>query len=111
MNNLTELTFKIKTKRYTYNKINRMFIHILTSFTKKESENLEIEYIRILGFNERGKSYLNKIKKNINIPLITNYKNSKFKALFIEQRVTAIYSILTNDPSLNKKELEKPIIK
>ena len=31
---IDDFIFNIKTKRYTYNKINRMFIHILTSFTK-----------------------------------------------------------------------------
>ena len=33
-------------------------------------------YIRILGFNNKGKLYLNKIKKDIKLPLITNYSDS-----------------------------------
>ena len=36
-NSWLELVMNIKTKRYTYNKINRMFIHILTSLTKEEA--------------------------------------------------------------------------
>ncbi len=110
-NTIEELIKNIKTKRYTFNKINRMLIHILTSFTKEEAKNNNISYIRILGFNKNGKNYLNKIKKDIEIPLITSYKNTNNKILDIEYRITSIYSILVNDKDLIKKELEKPIIK
>lgn len=105
-----DLIEKIKTKRYTYNKINRMLTHILTSTTKEEA-HFEIDYIRILGFNKKGKKYLNSIKKEINLPLITNYKNINSKLLNKEYEITKIYSLLVNDPSLIKKELQGPIIK
>lgn len=108
---IDELISNIKTKRYTYNKISRMFIHILTSFTKEESKNIDISYVRILGFNKKGKDYLNKIKKDMAIPLITGYKKNNDKVLDIEYRVTKIYSIITNDDSLIFKELKKPIMK
>ena len=110
-NNFEELITNIKTKRYTFNKLNRMFIHILTSFTKEEAKNNNVSYIRVLGFNKNGKSYLNKLKKDISIPIITSYKNINDNMLNIEYRITCIYSILVNDQSLIKKELEKPIIK
>ena len=62
-NNVYELIEKVKTKRYTYNKIQRMLVHILCSFTKEEAKKCKaIEYIRILGFNDKGRLYLNKIK-------------------------------------------------
>ena len=99
----------IKTKRYTYNKINRMFIHIITSFQKSEITNDKVSYIRILGFNKKGKNYLNAIKKDISIPLITGYKNINNEMLNLEYRVTLIYSILVNDESLIEKELKGPI--
>ena len=109
-NNIDEFIDKVKTKRYTYNKLNRMFIHILTSFTKEDAKDIDITYIKVLGFNSKGKTYLKKIKKDINIPLITSYKNMNDKILNIEYKVTCIYSILVNDDTLIKKELEKPII-
>ena len=37
-NTWNELTMNIKTKRYTYNKINRMLVHILTNLTKKDAK-------------------------------------------------------------------------
>ena len=106
--NLDELIEKVKSKRYTYNKINRMFIHILTSLTKDEVKDLDVTYIRVLGFNNIGKNYLNKIKKNISIPLITSYKNINDKFLQIEYRATCIYALIVNDNDLIKRELKKP---
>ena len=106
-----ELIQNIKTKRYTYNKISRMLLHILTSFTKEEASNINIYYIRILGFTTKGQEYLSKIKKNITIPIITGYKKNISIVLDIEYRVTKIYSLFTS-MSLIKKEYQiKPIIK
>ena len=110
-NSWKELVEKIKTKRYTYNKINRMLIHILTNFTKKEAKNIKIDYIRILWFNQKGKSYLNSIKKKLNIPIITNYKPNFSKLLDLEFRITKIYSLVTNDNILELEYKNKPIIK
>jgi len=85
MNDFIEL---IKTKRYTYNKICRMIIHILCSYTKEENKKLSINYIRVLGFSKNGRNYLSKIKKDIKIPLLTKYEN----ILDNEKRITSIYS-------------------
>lgn len=106
-NNFDELINSIKTKRYTYNKISRMLIHILCSFTKEEAKNLKSEYIRVLGFNEKGKKYLNSIKKNTKLPIITGYSNINSKILDIENRVNNIYALNNND--LVKRELKEPI--
>lgn len=109
VSNLDELISKIKTKRYTYNKISRMLIHILCNFTKEEAINFkEITYIRVLGFNDKGKIYLNTIKKNSTISIVTNPKNSNDEMLKLEHRVTNIYNIVTG--SNLKDQLEKPII-
>ena len=110
-NTWNELIDNIKTKRYTYNKINRMLIHILTSLTKEETENIKIDYIRVLGFNDRGKKHLNKIKKKIQIPVITHYKPNLSKLLDIELRATTIYSLETKDDLTNLEYKQKPIIK
>ena len=105
---LNDLTLSVKSKRYTYNKINRMFIHILTSFTKEEAKKRkEISYIRVLGFNKKGRDYLNKIKKEVKVPIYTNFN----KDLELELKVTKIYAQIVNDPSLIKKEIKNIIIK
>jgi predicted nucleotidyltransferase len=113
-NTLEELIEKVKTKRYTYNRIKRMFLHILCNFTKEENEKCkDIHYIRILGFNEQGKKYLNKIKKQIKIPIISNFGSLKDIMLDIELRTTCIYSSIFEDQNeIIKSEYQnKPIIK
>ena len=67
-NNIEELISNVKTKRYTYNKINRMLLHIMIGLTKEENKNAQITYIKILGFNNRGQNYLKDIRKDINLP-------------------------------------------
>ena len=106
-----ELIQNIKTKRYTYNKISRMLLHILTSFTKEEASNIDIDYIRVLGFTTKGQEYLSKIKKNITIPIITGYKKNISKVLDIEYRITKIYSLFTSNNLIKKEYQIKPIIK
>lgn len=106
---MDELISKIKTKRYTYNKISRMLIHILCNFTKDEADKFkEITYIRVLGFNDKGKNYLNRVKRDSSIPIITNPKSSNDEMLKLEHRVTDIYNIITDNNI--KDQLEKPII-
>jgi predicted nucleotidyltransferase len=103
-NSLEELIDKVKTKRYTINKLKRMFISILLSFKKKDNDK-DIKYIRVLGFNTNGQKYLNSIKKKIKVPIYTKFN----KDLEFELKVTNIYSMIVNDKELNKKELNSPI--
>lgn len=110
-NNYEELIQNIKTKRYTYNKISRMLLHILVGFTKEDASNISIDYIRVLGFNRRGQEYLNKIKKELPIPLVIGYKKNISKVLDIELKATKIYALVA-DMSLIKREYQtKPTIK
>lgn len=111
-NSLDELLNLIKTKRYTYNRLKRNLTYILLSIKKEECNNLDLEYIRILGFDKKGKEILNNIKKNIDIPILTNYDD---KYLNNDLRINNILSL--NKKIKNKKEFiekeykTKPIIK
>ena len=103
-NSLDELIKNIKTKRYTYNKISRMLNHIFCSFTKEDNKKVRyLEYIRILGFTEKGRSYLNEIKSEIDIPILNKY-NTRYDALRIEKRVTDLYSYIYED--IRKQEIQ-----
>ncbi|MCI6847419.1 MAG: nucleotidyltransferase [Erysipelotrichaceae bacterium] len=97
----------IKTRRYTYNKVNRMLMHILLNIKKIDNDK-EI-YLRVLGFNDIGRNYLKQIKKDIDV--INTCKQGINKALDIEINATYIYSLVTGDNSLIEREYKnKPII-
>lgn len=97
----------IKTRRYTYNKVNRMLMHILLNIKKIDNDK-EI-YLRVLGFNDIGRNYLKQIKKDIDV--IKTCKQGINKALDIEINATYIYSLVTGDNSLIEREYKnKPII-
>lgn len=104
-NTLEEFINLIKTKRYTYNKLNRMFIHILTSL--KKDDNKDLEYIKILGFNMRGKDYLNKLKE-LEITTIVNKNSLQYR---YELRSSIIYDLINGTNTYQFEQQNKPVIK
>ena len=111
-NSYEELITKVKTKRYTYNKIKRTLLHILCNFTKEDaSKYKDIEYIRILGFNSKGRVYLNKIKKETTIPIISKITREKPNMLEFEINTTKIYSLPKEENNLIKNEYKNILYK
>jgi len=111
-----DLIERVKTKRYTYVRLQRMFAHILTNTKKQEIEPFlnanTVPYIRLLGMNERGQTYLNKKKKALEVPLVTNLTYD-YPALCLDERAMNVYySILpvTKRLHLRKQEFQLPII-
>ena len=108
-----ELISNIKSKHYTYNRISRMLLHILCDYTEEESKSFkEITYIRILGMNNIGKRYLNSIKKDITIPIITTFSKSNDPMLKFEQKTTDIYFSILPKEKINdylQKEYKEKI--
>ena len=88
-----------------------MLVHILTSFTKEESKKIKIDYIKILGFNTSGRNYLNQLKKEIKIPIITSYQKNFSQTLDLENRASSIYYLPINQKFILNEYNKKPIIK
>ena len=74
-----------------------MFNHILCGFTKSDAKDIKINYIRVLGFNNKGIKHLNKIKKVTTLPIITNFKKEYESLLKQETKIEKIYSLVMND--------------
>lgn len=97
-NSLYSLINIVKSKRYTQTRIQRILLHILLNIKEKDIQMSKkvTPYIRVLGFNEKGKYLISEItKRNPNLPIITSVK--KF---------------LSSEPKPNKnmqKMLEKDI--
>lgn len=105
---VTDLISQLITKRYTNSKIRRSLIHILCNTQKKMINSFEIPYLRILGMNYNGQEYLNLIKKDLSIPLISKITDKKHPYLEMELRASKIYSMVS-DVNVFKEEF-KPLI-
>jgi len=73
---MEELISRVKSKRYTRTRIQRLITHTLFGLTTEDFRRIEAEdlcYTRVLGFNDTGAGLLKKIKKSEpGIPVITN---------------------------------------
>lgn len=94
---LDDFINKVKSKRYTYSRIKRMIMHIVLSFTKENAKDMDLKYIRVLGFNERGKNHLSKIKKDLNTPLISNIKKQYDELLYLDNKAEKLYQFLQQE--------------
>lgn len=107
---------RMQTNRYTRARLQRTFTHILTNTTKEEINVFfknDIPYIRLLGMNRNGQSYLNQHKKQINTPIFTNLKRDNSDALLLDERATNIYySVLSTNErrQLQRQEFNLPIM-
>ncbi len=103
-NNMNEFIEMCISKRYTYARIKRTIVHILVN-TKKEFAkkflNKDITYIRLLGVSSKGQDYLNNIRKDIEIPLLSKFRGNSFELLQFEKQVNYIFNINKDDQFLN----------
>ena len=112
--NYEDLINKVKTKRYTYQRLNRLFTYILCGFTKEEATKYtDISYLRILGFSKTGQKYLSQIKKELSIPTINRYRTGAYSMLDLENRVEQIYHLIDHKDfvALEKEEFLHPPIR
>ena len=59
-----------------------MLIHILCNFTKEKRDSFnDIKYIRILGLNKKWRDYINTVKKDTDIPIISKITREKDEML------------------------------
>ncbi len=76
---IEELLENVKTKRYTYTRIQRILMHLLLNLQKKDllsyNQSGGPRYLRVLAFNDRGRLLLKKMKRKSTLPLITNLKH------------------------------------
>lgn len=88
---IDNIVSNIKTRRYTETRINRILIHSLLGMRKDDIMQFKFpcgpQYIRVLGFSEKGKKILSNIKKCCALPIITNaadyrkYDNAQLKRM------------------------------
>ena len=104
--NVEDFIKSIKTKRYTYNKICRMLIHILVGVPRDINKLASIEYIKILGFNKKGRDYLHNLKEDLDVALlpIPNTYTYKYEILAAQ-----VYGLVSKNRILGYEKSNKPI--
>ncbi len=113
----------VKTKRYTLTRIQRILIKILLGITKEDIKLIANEkspvYIRVLGFSKKGAELIKKIKKETDLPIVTNINkyspNSIIERKMLDYDIlgTNIYSLFIPNTNLRKggwDYLQKPYI-
>ena len=76
-NTITELLSIINTKRYTQTRLKRIFLYALLGITKKDMQISKTTkpYIRILGFNSKGRELISEVSKhNRRLTIISSVK-------------------------------------
>jgi len=108
----------VKSKRYTWNRVQRMILHAFTQFTKESAEMLNLDqgptYLRLLGYSSKGKQLLNKYKKDIGLPIISSIKKEHPAMLDFDLKASSLHSLGYQTPhwTHQKREvLEPPLFK
>lgn len=99
----------LSNKRYSKTRIKRMLTYVLLNITKdmaNKAYEIDNSFVRILGYNDKGKAYLNSIKKNNTI--YTNIKNNINQILDIEINTSKIIDIIY-DTNIFDLEMNGPI--
>lgn len=101
-----DIVKNISTKRHPETRVQRILIHLLNELYEPDVKELleyEPQYIRVLGFNNKGIELLREIKAKTNLDIITKFANyprlnnpiiNKF--LSYEERATNLYFLGVN---------------
>jgi predicted nucleotidyltransferase len=108
-----EFMENVKTKRYTWTRIQRICLHILTNTKKSQMDLEKPTYIRLLGMTESGKHYLNKMKAHLGLPLVSKLSSYKHEDIFPDIKAARVYScVLPGDRKVKSfhQEYKQPPI-
>ncbi|ALC80953.1 nucleotidyltransferase [Bacillus gobiensis] len=101
----------LKTKRYTWTRLQRMTVHILTNTTKKDVENALFEStvpcIRLLGFSLKGKEYLSAIKKDSKSTVVSKASSVSHPSLELDLKASRVYGAAISEPMQSRFSKEE----
>jgi len=96
---ISDIVKQVKTKRYTYTKIQRVIMNIILNVTKPffNEHSGKPPYIRVLGFNKDKEYLLREIVKNSSIPVVTNIKNP-CELLKFDLKASELFNAMSKSP-------------
>ncbi|KKI93754.1 hypothetical protein WQ54_01485 [Bacillus sp. SA1-12] len=97
---------QLKTKRYTWTRLQRLCTHILTRTTKQQisfiNKDQTAPYIRLLGMSKKGQEYLSSVKKQTELPIISKLSTIQHPLLEIDIKASSAYNIIFPEPLRSK---------
>ncbi len=119
-NTIYELINIVNSKRYTKTRLQRILLYALLNITKKDIQisKRSMPYIRILGFNEKGKYIVSQLSQNKRLNLITSVKKftdkntNKNLQLMLQKDINATntYTLGFENDSWNNLDYTQKII-
>ncbi len=118
--NYFDLLNSLNTRSYTKTRFQRILLYLLFELEKdflKEHDRIGPSYIRVLGFNNKGKKLLSKIDSKSKVPIVYNPSefinkidlNSKkflISSLSYDIYATNLYTLLYKNKSYRKANLD-----
>ncbi|MBB6443727.1 nucleotidyltransferase [Bacillus benzoevorans] len=91
----SEFMNALKTKRYTWTRLQRALTHILTRTKKTDVKMAEekVSYLRLLGMTRNGRAYLNRYKKEISLPIIVKRASFDDPLIRLDSKAARIYAM------------------
>ncbi|PSL24557.1 putative nucleotidyltransferase [Planomicrobium soli] len=111
----TEDTFenfivRVKSKRFTRTRVQRMLTHIYTGFTWEQLRTFQTPtYLRLLGMSAAGRNYLNRQKKNIGLPLISRAASLDDSMGKLDIHATSMYMLGLGKTAMKKEYTSPPL--
>ena len=112
---IDNLIEKIKSKRYTKTRVQRILIHTLLGIKKSllQDQKETPQYARVLAFSKKGKKLIPELVKNSRIPVVTsiskflkNATDSQKEMLELDILATNIYTLGYQVPTFRKINLD-----
>ena len=100
----TDLVKHIKSRRYTYTRLSRLCMQLVLGITRSRYDMGAPGYIRVLGFNDRGRELLAEIRdeESASLPVIINVNKSadslnkeSQELLKLDMHAADIYNLIT----------------
>ena len=89
---------EVKSKRYTWTRIQRMLTHIFTGFTYDIRNTMPTpSYLRLLGMTQEGQRYLNTHKKRLKLPLVSKAAAFSNASLQMDIHASDMYALGIGD--------------
>ncbi|MBC1557523.1 nucleotidyltransferase [Listeria booriae] len=105
--NFEDFLTQTVTKRYSKSRIQRTALQILMQ--QQETEVPSQNYIRILGMSTTGQRYLNHIKKEIPLPLVSTMSKANPALIQNDIRATQLYSLAPTLSDQIQRDFQTPI--